>query len=151
MTFFFVSCGVLVWKTYIWQREHRFHNVCDARSRFEVNTQTYISTCPHSHTINRHTHLQPLISITTVSDNSTAVLWTSLQCHLSLLYFLFSASHFTWLWGWPLCPLCWRERRGCWTGAGWQVRQLTSTRWPSFDMLGMNLLNNCGAFEQGLS
>lgn len=56
------------------------------------------------------------------------------QCHQSCPPLTPAASPFTWLWVWQRSPLCWRGRRGFWTGAGWQVRNEQPQLSDTFDL-----------------
>lgn len=72
---FLVSCGFVVWRTYIWQKEYRFHNFCDARSSFEVST--HACTCMPLIT----TLITTLIQMHTYSHSKLL-----LQCKIILLH-----------------------------------------------------------------
>lgn len=63
------------------------------------------------------------------------------QCHQSCPPLTPAASHFTWLWVWQRSPLCWRGRRGFWTGAGLQVRNEQPHLSDTFDAFDPCLLS----------
>lgn len=62
------------------------------------------------------------------------------KCHQSCPLLTPAASPSTWLLVWQRSPLCWRGRRGFWTGAGWQVRNEKPQPCHTFDAFDLCLL-----------